>query len=90
VQKYLHALFRPFKSVSLVPRLSDQAGRGGVRGALSVEVNDRLRAMIENNVSLPEDTTFEVEYDLSDDTSFRVKRDERGDLGIEGEMRWKF
>lgn len=90
VQKYLHALFRPFKSVSLVPRLSDQAGRGGVRGALSVEVNDRLRAMIEKNVSLPEDTTFEVEYDLSDDTSFRVKRDERGDYGLEGEMRWKF
>lgn len=90
VQKYLNALFRPFKSVSLVPRLSDQAGRGGVRGSLSIEVNDRLRAMIEKNVSLPEDTTFEVEYDLSDDTSFRVKRDERGDYGLEGEMRWKF
>lgn len=90
VQKYLKALFHPFKRVSFVPRLSDQAGRGGVRGALSIEVNDRLRAMIEKNVSLPEDTTFEVEYDISDDTSFRVTRDERGDYGLEGEMRWKF
>lgn len=90
VQKYLQALFRPFKSVSLVPRLSDQAGRGGVRGALSIEVNDRLRALIEKNVSLPEDTTFEVEYDISDDSRFRVTRDERGDYGLQGEMRWKF
>jgi hypothetical protein len=90
VQKYLKALFHPLKRVSLMPRLSDQAGRGGVRGVLSVEVNDRLRAMIEKNVSLPEDTIFEVEYDISDDSRFRLTRDERGDLGLEGEMRWKF
>lgn len=90
VQKYLNTLFRPFKRVSITPRLSDQAGRGGVRGAIELEVNDRLRAVIEKNISLPEDTTFEVEYDISDDARCRMMRDERGDLGLEGEMRWKF
>lgn len=90
VQKYLQSLVRPFKGVTITPLLSDQEGRGGVRGALSFEVNDRLRAMIAKNVSLSEDSTFEVEYDISDDSSFRAMRDERGDLGLEGEMRWKF
>ena len=90
VQKYLKNLFRPLGRVTITPRLSDQEGRGGMRGALELEVNDRLRAVIAKNISLPEDTTYEIEYDISDDSSFRVMKDERGDFGVEGEVRWKF
>ncbi len=76
--------------VNLVPRLSDVGGRGGLRGALEIKVNDRWRAMIEKNFSLTEDTRFELEYLLSDDVKFRVIRDERFDVGGEVEMSWKF
>lgn len=90
VQKYLKNLLRPFKNIRITPRLGDETGRGGIRGSVAVEVNDRLHGIVEKNFSFPEDTTFEVEYLVSDDTSFRILKDERGDVGGEVEMRWKF
>lgn len=90
VQRYLHSLFKPFKSVRIVPRFSDESGRGGIRGSLMIEVNDNLRATIQNNFNLSEDTRIEVEYGLSDNTVIRGVKDERGDLGAELEKTWKF
>lgn len=90
MQKYLKNLFRPFKNIRIVPSFSDQTGRGGLRGSVAIEVNDRLRGVIEQNFSLTEDTRFEVDYALSDDTSIRAIKDERGDIGAELETRWKF
>lgn len=89
-QQTLQNLFKPLKNVRFVPSFSDQAGRGGLRGSLAIEVNDRLRAIIERNFNLTEDTKVEVEYALSDDSSVRAIKDERGDLGGEFETRWKF
>ncbi len=77
-------------NVHLKPKFGDQSGRGGIRGALEIVVNDRWRATIEKNFTLTEDTHFELEYTLSDDVAFRVLRDERCDIGGEVEMRWKF
>jgi len=90
LDRYFKGLLKPFKSVHLVPRFSDQSGRGGLRGALEVEINDRWRALIQKNFSLTEDTRFEVEYQASDDVSLRAIRDEHRDVGAEVEMRWKF
>ena len=77
-------------NVQLKPEFNDQTGRGGLRGALEITVNERWRALIEKNFSLTEDTRFELEYMLSDDVTFRVIRDERCDVGGEVEMKWKF
>lgn len=87
---HLNEIFKPLKNIRLVPSLSDQKGRGGLRGSLIVEVDERLRALIQQNFSLTEDTRWEVEYDISDDTSIRGIKDEHGDVGAELEMRWKF
>lgn len=76
--------------INLVPSFTDQTGRGGLRGALEITVDDRWRAVIQKNFSLTEDTKFELEYLFSDDITFRAIRDERRDLGGEVEMRWKF
>jgi|GEM_PF-3180753 len=89
-QRTLQNLFSPLKNLRITPRFSDQTGRGGLRGALTIDVNDRLRGIIEQNFSLSEDTLIEVEYDLSDDARVRAIKDERGDLGGEIEGRWKF
>jgi hypothetical protein len=83
-------LISPFKSISIVPSFNDQTGRGGLRGTLEIDVNDRLTGRIQQNFSLSEDTKFEVEYLISDDISVRGIKDERGDVGGELEMRWKF
>lgn len=87
---YGSSLLRPFKHVHLVPSFSDQSGRGGLRGALEIEVNEQWRALLQKNFSLSEDTRFEVEYLLSDDITLRGYRDEHRDIGGEVEMRWKF
>lgn len=82
-------LLRPLRRVRLIPKLSDQSGRGGVRGAVEIEVDARLRATIQHNFSLSEDIKISVDYAISDDMHVRALRDERGDYGAELEMRWK-
>lgn len=89
-QRTLKNLFSPLKNLRITPSFSDQTARGGLRGSLIIDVNDRLRAIIEQNFSLTEDVVIQVEYDLSDDARIRATRDERGDLGGELEGRWKF
>jgi len=81
---------KPLSRINLVPTFNDQAGRGGLRGALEIEINDRWRALVEKNFSLSEDTRFEVEYAASDDITVRGIRNERRDVGTEVEMKWKF
>ncbi|MDR3550093.1 MAG: translocation/assembly module TamB domain-containing protein [Candidatus Babeliales bacterium] len=80
----------PLRRINLVPRFSDQSGRGGLRGALEIDISDRWRAVAEQNFSLTEDTSFELEYAVSDDIILRGIRNERCDVGTEVEMRWKF
>jgi len=90
VQQKLQQLFRPLGNVRIVPSFTDQTGRGGLRGSLAIEVNDRLRGIIQQNFDLPEDTLYQVEYDISDEVRMRAFKDERSDLGAEIEGRWKF
>lgn len=87
--KYFKPLLGSF-NINLVPSFTDQTGRGGLRGALEISLDDRWRATIQKNFSLTEDTKFELEFLLSDDITLRAIRDERRDLGGEVEMRWKF
>jgi hypothetical protein len=86
----LKNLFKPLGTVRFVPSFTDQSSRGGIRGSLALEVNDRLRGTIKQNFELPQDVLLEVEYDLSDEARIRAIKDERGDLGAEIEASWKF
>lgn len=89
LHRYLGPLFKPV-SIRFIPSFMDQSGRGGLRAAVEVEVNNRVRATLQKNFSLPEDTKFELEYDATDNITVRTIRDERRDLACEVEMRWKF
>lgn len=82
-------LFKPLDHVKFVPSFSDETGRGGLKGAVEVDINDRLHALIQKNFSLTEDTKLEIDYAISDDVSIRAIKDERGDLGSELEIRFK-
>jgi hypothetical protein len=90
LNSFFKSWLKPFKNINLVPSFSDQTGRGGLRGAVEIEISDRWRAMAQKNFSLSEDTRFEVEYSLSDDITLRGIRNERKDVATEVEMRWKF
>jgi hypothetical protein len=90
VLQSLKNLFKPLGTVRFVPSFTDQSSRGGIRGSLALEVNDRLRGIIKQNFELPQDVLLEVEYDLSDEARIRAIKDERGDLGAEIEASWKF
>ncbi len=89
INSYVKRIFKPI-SLHFVPRFTDQTGRGGIRGALDIDINDRLHVLLQKNFSLSEDTRFEVEYQLSDNIALRAIRDERRDIAGEVEMRWKF
>ena len=90
VENSFASILKPLKNVRFVPKFTDQSGRGGIRGAVEIDINDRLHGLIEKNFSLSEDTRFEVEYLLADEVGIKAIKDERGDIGGEVEMRWKF
>jgi len=90
MNSYFGKFLKPFRRIHLVPSFIDQSGRGGLRGAIEIDISDRWRAIIQKNFSLTEDTRFELEYLFSDDISVRGVRDIRRDLIGEVETRWKF
>ncbi|MBN1549325.1 translocation/assembly module TamB domain-containing protein [Candidatus Babeliales bacterium] len=90
LEEYFRGLLKPLSYVRFIPKFSDQSGRGGLKGIIEVDVSDHLTGRIEQGFSLSEDTRFEVDYQLSDDISLRGIKDERGNLGGEVEMKWKF
>ena len=90
LERYFTGFLKPLKHISLVPSFVDQTGRGGLRAAVEINVHDKLRAVIQKNFSLTEDTRFEIEYMISDDISLKGVRDERRDVSSELEMKWKF
>lgn len=90
VETYVNNVLAPFKHIRIVPSFSDQTARGGFRGAIEIDVSDRLHATIQKNFSLTEDTRVELEFNVSDDFNIRGIKDERGDLGGEIETRITF
>ena len=64
-------LIKPLRTVHLVPVFDNQTARGGIRGAFEIEIGERVKALIQKNFTLTEDTRFELEYLLSDDVSIR-------------------
>lgn len=86
---FFEKIAKPLKYVQITPHFTDQSGRGGIKGVLSVDLNKQIRAKIQKNFTLQEDFAFEVEYFLSDDINLKVVKDQRGELGSEVEVRFK-
>lgn len=86
-QQFLKSLLTPLKNVRIVPK---GAAQDDLQAVLEVDINDRLRAKAQNNLTLSDDTQLELEYTVSDDVTVKAVRDQEGSLGGEVEMRWKF
>lgn len=87
VSRFFKHLTKPLKYVQIVPSFTDQSGRGGVRGNISVNLNKRLHAQIQKNFTMQDDLAFQLEYFLSDDVHVKAIKDQRGDIGAEVEVR---
>jgi hypothetical protein len=86
---FFKRITQPLKYVQLVPNFTDQSGRGGIKGSLSLDLNKRLHAHIQKNLSTQEDLSFQIEYFIADDLNIKAIRDQRGDVGAEIELRIK-
>lgn len=77
---------RAFNRIHFVPTVSKK----GLRGALQIDLTDDFHATIAKDFANHEQTSLELEYQLNNALSLRGKRDERGDMGADVELRWKF
>lgn len=90
LQRYLKKLLKPLKNIRLVPGQSSDDGKSGMQGAIEFDINDRMRAKIQNKLDLSDETELELEYNISDDITIKATKDQKGGVGSELEMRWKF
>ncbi len=77
----------PFKYIQITPDFSNQSGRSGVKGTVSIDLNKQMHAQIQKNFNLQDDLAFQVEYFLTDDINLKMVKDQRGDVGAEVEVR---
>lgn len=82
-------LTRPLKYVQIVPNFTDQSGRGGIRGIISIDINKQLHAQLQKNFNLQEDFLFQIQYMLADELNIKAIKDQRDELGAELEFRFK-
>lgn len=89
IKHYFDKLLKPLKFIKIVPNYNSETGRPGFKGSINI-LNDRLRVELQKNFTLAEDTRFDINYAITDEIKLKATKDERGDLGGEIEMRWKF
>ena len=79
----------PFKYVQIIPDFTNQFGRGGIKGTVSIDFNKQIHAQIQKNFNLQEDLAFQLEYFLTDDVNLKMVKNQLGELGAEVEVRFK-
>lgn len=82
-------LSKTFKYIQISPNFSDDPNQSKLKGSVSVNLNDQLRAQIQKNFDLQSEFSAQLEYSLSDDINLKVIKDQCGELGSEVEMRLK-
>ncbi len=89
VTNFFQKLAKPLKYIQISPDFTNQAARGGIRGTVSVNISDQVKAQIQKNFNLQDDFNAQVEYQISDDLNIKGSLDQRGELGAEVELRLK-
>lgn len=83
-------LLKTLKYIHISPDFSDAVNGGPVKGSISVNVKDKMRASIKKDItSQNDDFSAQLEYMLSDNINVKVARDQRGEVGSEVEFRLK-
>ncbi len=86
---FFQKLAKPFKYIQITPDFTNQSARGGIKGTVSANLTDQVKAQIQKNFNLPGDFSAQIEYQVADDVSLKGSVDQRGELGAEVELRLK-
>ena len=86
---YLFLISKTLKYIQITPDFSDKTKLGGLKGSISVNLNDQLRAKVQKSFNLQKDFSAQLEYFLSDDINVKLVKDHHGELGSEIELRLK-
>jgi len=86
---FFQQITKSLKYIQLSPDFTDQSGRGGVKGSISIDINKQLHAHIQKNFTLQDDLAFQLEYFLTDNFNIKAIKDHREDLGAEVELVFK-
>lgn len=89
-QTVLSSFKKQLQGIRIFPGLKQPESGSGLTGAVTVEVDDSLRATVQKNLNRSGESSLEVEYDLSDNTLLRAVKNEQGEIGAEIEKTWKF
>ncbi len=90
LQSIFDRLLQSLKYVRFIPQLTNQTGRGGIRGIFEIDATERLQGKIDTNFAHLEDTKFDIDYGATDDVTFRLQKDGPSTYGGQVEFRWKF
>ncbi len=83
-------LTKTFKYVQITPNLdANKTGRGALKGTISVNLTDQLRAKIDKDIDMQNNFSAQVEYLLSDNLNLKLVQELRGERGIELEFQVK-
>jgi hypothetical protein len=94
----LNAVSKTFKYVRLSPTINEKTSVGGVKGSLSLSLNDQLRAKIEKDFDLQKNlrqqgtlqsVSAQLEYLVADNINLRIMKEEHDELGAEIEFSLK-
>lgn len=88
LQKYIKDMFNPLAGVNITPTFKPDYS--GIKSSLQIDVNEKLKAVVQPDINTPENSLLEIDYALSDDINIRGIKDESGNIGSEVEMRWRF
>lgn len=89
-QVLMDTLTKTFKYVQITPNLdASKSGRGALRGSISVNVTDQLRAKIDKDLDTQSNFSAQIEYLLSDNLNLKLVQEQRGERGIELEFQVK-
>jgi len=89
-QVFIDTLTKTFKYVQITPNLdADKNERGILRGSVSVNLTDQLRAKIDKDLDMEKNFSAQIEYLLADNINLKLVQEQRGERGVELEFRIK-
>jgi hypothetical protein len=89
-QSVMDKITKTLKYVQITPNFDAATGeRGILKGSVTMNVTDQLRAKIDKDLDLQKNFSAQIEYLLSDNINLKLVQEQRGESGVEVEFRIK-
>lgn len=79
-------ILKPLKHIKLISNVNNG---NDISGGIEIDINDKLYAHIQKNISSDNETDVEIDYKISDHINLRGTKDKDGNTTGELELSWK-